>query len=709
MKGGMDADPKPTGSVPVRPRPAWGVVAAQVLGLAGVAAAIVATRGSARWSLDSLVVIAMMAVVSDLTCTDVPGSRVRLSGSFLGIVLASVLLGGGPAALVGMATIVVGWFRWRESFHHFLNNLVTFAWFPLLSGLFFHALVHLARTGPHQADYYLLVFATFLFALALNFLSVASFVCHLQGGSLLQKAREALVPVLSAELFSGLLTMVAVYVAVQLGIVGLTLFALVLVIFQHLVGELLLSQRRSKELHRMATVDDLTGLANRERFRARIEEEVAACRPTRKPFSVVLMDLDRFKEVNDTLGHDYGDLLLRELGPRLVEVVGPQGMVARLGGDEFAIFQGLHTDDVEELEAFAVRLLEAVKQPIVVDELSLELDGGVDELSLELDGSVGLARFPHDGDDAHTLLRRADLAMYAAKKAQTGFKFYDRGLDESSAQRLSVLSDFRRALLNDELVVHYQPIVDLDNLAVRGAEGLVRWEHPERGLLPPGAFMQAVEQTGLIGPLTRHVLDRAMAQCAEWRRSGNELSVAVNLSVRNLLDHDLPNEIEELLSQHSLPPEALQLEITESMIMSDPERAIATVRRLSDLGIHLSVDDFGTGYSSLMNLRQLPINELKIDRSFVTPMLKDESDLIIVRSTINLGHDLGLRIVAEGVEDERTLMRLALLGADLAQGYHLSKPLPPEAFTRWLGQPNVITPTARQLMLPGGVTDPRAQ
>jgi diguanylate cyclase (GGDEF)-like protein len=465
--------------------------------------------------------------------------------------------------------------------------------------------------------------------------------------------------------------------------IGLILFALVLVVFQYLVGELLLSQRRSKELHRMATVDDLTGLANREHFRGKIDEEVASCKASGKQFSVILMDLDRFKEVNDTLGHDYGDLLLRELGTRFRGLVAASGMVARLGGDEFAFFPGMHTNNQEELEAFANQLLEAARQPIVIDELSLELDA-----------SVGIAMFPGDGNDAHTLLRRADLAMYAAKSGQVGFSFYSPELDVNSAQRLSVLSDFRRALLHDEIVLHYQPIVDLDNLVVRGAEGLVRWQHPEQGLLPPAAFISAVEQTGLIIPLTQHVLERAISQCADWRRDGGEMSVAVNLSVRNLLDHDLPKEVERLLSQYSLPPEALQLEITESMIMSDPERAMATVARLHDLGVHLSVDDFGTGYSSLANLRQLPINELKIDRSFVIPMLDDERDLIIVRSAINLGHDLGLRIVAEGVEDERTLMRLALLGADMAQGYHLSKPLPPEAFSDWMGQPRGLVAQA---------------
>jgi EAL domain-containing protein (putative c-di-GMP-specific phosphodiesterase class I) len=274
--------------------------------------------------------------------------------------------------------------------------------------------------------------------------------------------------------------------------------------------------------------------------------------------------------------------------------------------------------------------------------------------------------------------------MYAAKEAQSEHKLYSAEQNQHSVRRLSVLSDIRHALASDEIVVHYQPIVDLDDLTVIGAEGLVRWQHPELGLIPPGAFVQTVEQTGLIGPLTRHVLEHAIAECASWRKRGRDLSVAVNLSVRNLLDRDLPKEIERLLATYSVPSESLHLEITESMIMSDPERALATVTRLSALGVRMSVDDFGTGYSSLANLRRLPIDDLKIDRSFVSPMLQDESDLIIVRSTINLGHDLGLRIIAEGVEDRATLDQLALLGCDLAQGYHVSKPMAADAFTDWL-------------------------
>jgi diguanylate cyclase (GGDEF)-like protein len=383
----------------------------------------------------------------------------------------------------------------------------------------------------------------------------------------------------------------------------------------------------------------------------------------------MLLDLDRFKEINDTLGHHYGDELLRMLGPRLAAAVPDGGMVARLGGDEFALVGPAGT----EAERVAAKLIACVQQAIHVDELSLEVGA-----------SIGIARFPQDGQDANTLLRCADVAMYAAKEAHSGWKFYAAELDRNSVRRLSVVSDFRRALEQDEILAYYQPIVDVAGGRVRGAEALVRWAHPDLGLLAPGAFVDIVEQTGLIGPMTLQVLERAVEQCSRWRRAGEDLTVAVNLSVRNLLDRSLPRDIDRLLSAYGLPPQALRLEITESMLMSDPERVHATVMRLSDLGVQLSVDDFGTGYSSLMHLRQMPIDELKIDRSFVSPMLHDESDLIIVRSTINLGHDLGLRVIAEGVEDEATLARLVRLGCDLAQGYHFSRPMPGDQFGRWL-------------------------
>jgi diguanylate cyclase (GGDEF)-like protein len=655
--------------------PGRGFVLLRVVLFGAAVSVIVLLDGAGRWSVAPLAVIATFTVVSGLTYVDSGSQELQVSGSFLGLMLAAVLLGGGPAATVGVVSILIAWLRAREPWYHLCNNIVTYAWFPLIGGEFFHAAVHLAGVGPHAVSYYLLVFATFVLTMLINFAGVAGHQCYLDRSSLIQKTREAFAPVLAAELFSAMLTMGAVWIAVALGTVGIALFGLVLVIFQYLVGELLKSKRRGEQLHRVATTDHLTGLANREQFRSRLEEEIDRSHRAGRPFAVMLMDLDRFKDVNDTLGHHYGDSLLRDLGPRLVACAGPAGVVARLGGDEFAILPAHREQDPQPLEDLAASLLAAVQEPFIVD----------DEISIDVGASVGIARFPGDGGDVHTLLRRADVAMYAAKETQTGFKFYAAEHDHNSVQRLNVLSDMRRALGSDELVVHYQPIIDLDDGRVRGAEGLVRWQHPELGLLPPGAFIQAVEQTGLIRPLTRHVLERSIAECAQWRRSGWDLSVAVNLSVRNLLDRDLPKQIDQLLGSYGLEPDALQLEITESMLMSDADRVVTTVTRLSALGVRLSVDDFGTGYSSLANLRRLPIDELKIDRSFVSPMLEDESDLIIVRSTINLGHDLGLRIIAEGVEDEATLKRLAQLGCDLAQGFHVSRPMAAEAFSAWVG------------------------
>jgi predicted signal transduction protein with EAL and GGDEF domain len=347
--------------------------------------------------------------------------------------------------------------------------------------------------------------------------------------------------------------------------------------------------------------------------------------------------------------------------------------VARLGGDEFAVLPSERTDDPAALAGVAAGLLARVQDPIVVDELTLDVGA-----------SIGIARFPLDGDDVHALLRRADVAMYAAKEEHSGHKLYAANLDRYSMRRLSVLSDFRRALASDEFVLHYQPVVELDGSQLRGAEALVRWEHPELGLLRPLDFIPIAEQSGLIGSLTRYVLERAIAECKSWRADGRDLAVAVNLSVRDLLDRDLPGQVASVLASYQLPPEALHLEITESMIMSDPDRALATVTRLRSLGVHISVDDFGTGYSSLSNLKRLPINQLKIDRTFVSSLSHDASDMIIVRSTINLGHDLGLQVIAEGVEDEMTLKRLAILGCDLAQGNYLGRPLPGSELAGWI-------------------------
>jgi diguanylate cyclase (GGDEF)-like protein len=665
------------------------LTAAQCMGLCALATVIVLTASRDRWQLWPLLVIAVFTIGSEFTAVQQAAMRVYISGSFLGIVLASVVFGGGPGAIIGALSVTFGWLRSRESGHMFRHNVMTFAGFPLATGLAFRAVVDTAHLDSGNLGYYVCVFGAFVLALVLNFLSYAAGQGRRDGMTLRTRILEVFVPVLPAELFSALLTLAAVYVAIELGTMGIILFALVLGIFQYLVGELLTSKRRSNKLQRMATTDELTGLGNREYFREVVEGRISAARESDRSFAVLLMDLDRFKEINDTLGHHYGDVLLRDLGPRLTAAIGEGGFVARLGGDEFGILLAEDTDDPAVLDVVITRLFKLVSQPFMIDELSLEVGA-----------SIGVARFPQDGEDSHALLRCADIAMYAAKEAQTEYKIYTAEQNQHSKRRLGVLSGIRHALLQDEIVVHYQPIIDLDEMRVRGAEGLVRWQHPEHGLIPPGAFVQTVEQTGLIGPLTRHVLERSIAECAAWRKDGRPLSVAVNLSVRNLLDRDLPNQIERLLSAYGLPPEALQLEITESMIMSDPERALATVSRLSALGVRLSVDDFGTGYSSLANLRKMPIDELKIDRSFVSPMLQNESDLIIVRSTINLGHDLGLNVIAEGVEDRSTLDQLAVLGCDLAQGYHVSKPMPADAFNNWLTETAPHPPNGSHLGAP---------
>src|SRR5437588_2651298 len=459
----------------------------------------------------------------------------------LGPVLAAALYGPAPAALIGMLTVAVGWFRWRQAPHYLPNNLVTFLCVPLASGLFFGAVTRLGHIGPNEAGYYFLMLPTFSVTLIVNCAWVVGYQSYLDSASFLPKLREMFIPILSAELFSAVLTTIALYFVVQTGAVGIVVLLVTLAIFQYLVGELLTSQRRAEELQRKATTDELTGLANRQRLHTAVEEQIAASGASGNPFALMLIDLDRFKEINDTLGHHYGDVLLRDLGPRLRAAVGDDGIIARLGGDEFAVLPAARTDDPWVLAEIATMLIACVSEPVAVDHMTLEVGA-----------SVGIARFPRDGEDVHSLLRRADVAMYAAKDEHASHQFYSAKLDRHSVRRLTVLTDFRRALAADEFVVHFQPIVDIYSSQPRAAEGLVRWQHPELGLLPPSDFIPIVEQSGLIAPLTRHVLGRSIEQCANWRREGQELTVAVNLSVRDLLDRELPHHIERMLDEHGL-------------------------------------------------------------------------------------------------------------------------------------------------------------
>ena len=387
--------------------------------------------------------------------------------------------------------------------------------------------------------------------------------------------------------------------------------------------------------------DTLTGLPNRALFHDRVHQAIEGARRGRHECAVMVMDLDHFKEINDTLGHYHGDRLLQLVGQRLSSTLRAADTVARLGGDEFAVLLP-RADGGEHALEVARKLLESLSRPF-------EIDG----LSLEVGASVGIACFPAHGADGETLLQRADIAMYVAKNAHSGARLYETEQDRHSVQRLALAGELRRAIETSELVLHYQPKVDVVTGRVIGAEALCRWQHPSLGLILPGDFVPMAEHTGLITPLTKHVLDRALSQIATWRDQGRRLSVAVNLSARSFLDSQLlEEELPAMLAERAIDPALLELEITESMIVGDPERVRGVLEGLHALGVTLAIDDFGTGYSSLAYLRDLPVDEIKIDRSFVAEMKGDRDGETIVRSIIDLAHNLGLRAVAEGVEDQ---------------------------------------------------------
>ena len=408
------------------------------------------------------------------------------------------------------------------------------------------------------------------------------------------------------------------------------------------------------ENQHQALHDSLTGLANRRLFVNNVEAATGG-------IAVVLLDLDRFKEINDTLGHATGDAVLQLVGQRLERSLPDSRCVARLGGDEFAI--AFSAPD----EATAVSRAQTLRSVF-------EAPFAVPDMTIGIDASIGVA-FTHAAADAARLLQQADMAMYVAKAGRTGVEVYVPEHDQSSMERLTLLTELRTAIAEGALAVQYQPKVDVAAGVVTGAEALVRWPHPRRGMVPPDEFVPLAEHAGLIQALTEFVLADALRQCRAWRDAGHHLTVAVNLSPRSLLDEGLPAKVATALATAGLPAEALTLEITENTIMAEPERTGRVLQRLADMGIGLSVDDLGTGYSSLSYLKRLPVDEVKIDKSFVLGMGDDADDAAIVEAIVGLGHRLGKRVVAEGVEDERTYERLRRMGCNLAQGYWLSRPI----------------------------------
>ena len=426
--------------------------------------------------------------------------------------------------------------------------------------------------------------------------------------------------------------------------------------------------RLQETLRHQATHDTLTGLPNRLLLGNRLRQ---ALQQGDGCTGVLLIDLDRFKEVNDTLGHHHGDLLLAAIGPRLARVLRPRDSLARLSGDEFAVVLP-DLPDAQAALVLARRVLQSLHE-------SFDLDG----VAVDVEASIGLSVAPDDGVDPEQLLRQADAAMYEAKELSAGVVAYRSDRDSPAPSRLALLGELRRALDGEEIVVHYQPQVDLSTRQLCGLEALIRWEHPERGTLAPAAFLPVAETTGLITRFTLRVLDLVLAQTRAWLDQRRAVPVAVNLSARCLHDAQLPDIVAAALTRHRVPARLLRLEITESAIMGDPARALQILRRLSAAGVRLSLDDFGTGYSSMSYLRELPVDELKVDRTFVTDMTGDVKDHLLVRTAVELGHNLGLSVVAEGVEDESTMSALGQLGCDVAQGYLLARPMSATALDLW--------------------------
>ncbi len=443
-----------------------------------------------------------------------------------------------------------------------------------------------------------------------------------------------------------------------------------------------LRKRIEETLQHQAHHDPLTDLPNRILFHQQLGQALRGAPREQEPLALLVMDLDRFKEINDTLGHHYGDLLLQQVGDRVRGALRSSDTVARMGGDEFGLL--LPGADAAGALSVAATVRAALDAPFMVEKQTLTVKA-----------SIGVALAPAHGADAATLLRRADVAMYLAKRSGGGVALYDVAQDEHSPARLSLVSELRHAVDDDGLLLHYQPLVELASGRFLAVEALLRWPHPEHGLIPPDRFVPLAEHNGLIAPLTRWALDAALRQCRLWQRAGLHLRMHVNLSMHDLHDMALPDRVAELLRRHDMAAADLTLEITESALMADPARALDVLTRLAQLGVRSAIDDFGTGYSSLSYLKRLPVNAIKIDKSFVQglrhPGDEGSTDATIVRSVVALGHALGLEVVAEGIEHRAALDMLAALGCDAAQGYYLSRPLPARDVESWTATPRGLS------------------
>ncbi len=502
--------------------------------------------------------------------------------------------------------------------------------------------------------------------------AVAAFVMAI-GAWQGMRARSHQAPTIQAPNFIPVLFLlsslcIVVYAAIHhILLAGVILAAATLVIAIARSAYAFRQLRALADSNREARTDDLTGLPNRRLFFERLATCFEAGGSTSR-LAVLMIDLDRFKEINDSLGHHVGDDVLRQIGPRLTDAVGSTGTVARLGGDEFGLVLSPLTNPSAAIDV-AERVRHALRQPF-------QLEG----MSLRVDASIGIAFAPDHGGAPESLLQKADLAMFSAKRAHAPWQIYSSEQDQNARERLDLMEDLRDAIGRGELVPFYQPILDLSRGRVIKAEALARWLHPVRGVLAPAVFLDLIADAGLMEPFTMSVLDQALSQQASWAARGYEIGVSVNISAASLRDEELPDKIGACIATHGVDPARVTIEITEDCFIADPVQALLILERVRALGVELSVDDFGTGFSSLTYLRRLPVTELKLDRTFLTGGAGDERAVAVIRSTVELAHSLGLRIVAEGIENLETLALVDNLGCDAAQGYLMGRPVPSEEF-----------------------------
>jgi diguanylate cyclase (GGDEF)-like protein len=638
-------------------------------------AATVRTAGGGFWLMAALAVLADARPFT-------PAARRQTSPVFPSVCFAFAILltwGYGPAVAVAVAAVVVSSARLRHRAWRIAFNSGQYA----LAYAAAWAVIRVTGAmpvwaGPRSAALALVAAMAWF---AVNYLLVSVAIWLRFGGGWWQLLRHT-VP-FEALASGALLLLAPVLAASAHASIALIPFILIPLYAVNRMARLGVEQERA------ARLDPLTGLANRKALTSEVAEELAehAVRAAEASagrsegmaarLALLVIDLDRFKHVNDALGHQVGDRLLIEVSRRISAAVRPWDLVARLGGDEFAILAPAlgHLDDARDL---ASRVAAALAEPV-------SLDG----LPLDVSGSIGVAVFPEHGGDFATLLRHADVAMYDAKARGDGLALYAPESDHNSPERLSLLADLRQALESggaDEVAFYYQPQVELGTGEVIGVEALLRWQHPLRGPIDPEELIRVAEHSGVMRLVTLRVVDDVVAQLARWRAAGLHLRAAINVSVRDLHTGEIVERLTDQLLRHGVSADQIQLEITESALMADPRRVLATLRRLDRLGVALSLDDFGTGYSSMQHLRRLPLSEVKIDRSFVTGMCDDPDDEAIVRSIIELSGALGLRVVAEGVEDEATWRLLHAAGCDVAQGWYYARPMPADELAAWLSR-----------------------